>query len=113
MKKLLSGKLLTVLFTALLSIVFTSVEVEASEKTSESKLQSNETYLYYMNSDSKGIYLLDPNAEFENIILIEVNNYTLDKISKVKTSNLRHGKKFIGTFTDDSLWELVEIREIE
>ncbi|MGE7840734.1 hypothetical protein ACQKNX_08075 [Lysinibacillus sp. NPDC093712] len=75
-------------------------------------LKTNQTELYYMYSNDTGHYFLDPKAEFENVIYVGLNDYLVDSNFKIDTPSLHHGKKFIGTFTDDTLWELVKIEEV-
>jgi len=69
-------------------------------------LDSNQTTLFYMYSNKNGHYFLDPLAEYENVILVEKAD--MPKLE----SKLHHGKKFIGTFTDSDLWELVGLQEV-
>lgn len=74
---------------------------------------SNLTELFYMYSNNEGHFFLDPEATSENVIFIGLNDYKIDENFKIDTTSLHHGKKFIGTFADDSLWELVRIEEVE
>ncbi|MBG9689476.1 hypothetical protein ABD91_00855 [Lysinibacillus sphaericus] len=67
------------------------------------KLKSNQTDLFYMYSNDEGHFFLDPESTTENVIFIGLNDI------KVDTASLHHGKKFIGTFADDSLWELLKL----
>ena len=78
-----------------------------------SKLNDHQTELFYMYSNNEGHFFLDPKAETENVIFVGINDYKVDKNFKINTTNLHHGKKFIGTFADDSLWELEKIEEIK
>lgn len=66
-------------------------------------LNSNQAELFYIYSNNEGHFFLDPEATSENVIFIGLNDF------KVNTASLHHGKKFIGTFTDDSLWELMKL----
>ena len=69
-------------------------------------LNSNQTELHYMYTDEKGSFLLDANTNVENVIYVshaEMVNWIGDNYM----DNLEHGNKIVGTFTDDSLWELV------
>lgn len=68
-------------------------------------LNSNQTELFYMYSNNEGHFFLDPKATTENVIYVGLNDF------KVDTASLHHGKKFIGTFADDSLWELLKLEE--
>ncbi len=89
---------------------------ETSNKCTQvqsNKLNSNQTELFYMYSNNEGHFFLDPKAETENIIFIGLNNYKTDNDFKIDTASLHHGKKFIGTFADDSLWELERIEDVE
>ena len=76
-----------------------------------SKLNDHQTELFYMYSNNEGYFFLDPKAETESVIFVGINDYKVDKNFKVNTTTIHHGKKFIGTFADDSLWELVKIEE--
>ncbi|MCL1696292.1 hypothetical protein [Lysinibacillus sp. BPa_S21] len=76
-----------------------------------SKLKDNQTELFYMYSNEYGHYFLDPKAETENVVYVGLNDYKIDENFKIDTTTLHHGKKFIGTFADDSLWELMKIKE--
>lgn len=67
----------------------------------------NQTELFYMYSNNEGHFFLDPKAETENIIFIGLNDFKID------ASTLHHGKKFIGTFDDDSLWELTGLEVLD
>lgn len=75
-------------------------------------LKSNQTELYYMYSNESGHYFLDPKAEYENVIFVGLNDYLTDSNFKIDTPSLHHGQKFIGTFTDDTLWELIGLEDI-
>lgn len=65
-------------------------------------LDDNQTTLYYMYSNDEGHYFLDPNQEYENVIYVSLDDTYLDE-------SVHHGDTFIGTFEDDTLWELVSI----
>lgn len=77
------------------------------------ELKDNQTELFYMYSTKEGHFFLDPKAETENVVYVGLNDYKIDENFKIDTATLHHGKKFIGTFTDDSLWELIKIEEIK
>lgn len=81
-------------------------EINKSNTCKQSIKLSNQTELFYMYSNETGHYFLDPKAEYENVIYVGLNDYLLDSNFKIDTPSLHHGKKFIGTFTDDTLWEL-------
>ncbi|MCL1700815.1 hypothetical protein [Lysinibacillus sp. Bpr_S20] len=88
----------------------------ASNKCSQvqsNNLKDNQTELFYMYSNKEGHFFLDPNAEFENVIYVGLNDYKIDENFKIDTAALHHGKKFIGTFADDSLWELTGLEMVE
>lgn len=100
----------------------TNIDVSAKEiKDTSNKcaviqtndLKENQTELFYMYSNKDGHFFLDPKAETENIIFIGLNEYKTDENFKIDTASLHHGKKFMGTFADDSLWELVRIEEVK
>lgn len=74
-------------------------------QTASNNLKSNQTELFYMYSNNEGHFFLDPEATSENVIFIGLNDF------KVNTASLHHGKKFIGTFADDYLWELIKLEE--
>lgn len=63
----------------------------------------NQTELFYMYSNNEGHFFLDPEATTENVIFIGLNDF------KVDTASLHHGKKFIDTFAEDNLWELLNL----
>ncbi|WP_342532741.1 hypothetical protein MHB40_14850 [Lysinibacillus sp. FSL K6-0057] len=75
-------------------------------------LESNQTELYYMYSNETGHYFLDSKAETENVIYVGLNDYLVDEAFKIDTTTLHHGKKFIGTFTDNTLWELTGLEAV-
>lgn len=92
-------KLFTTLLLMALSIAIIT-PVQASQT-----LQDNEAYLYYMYSNKEGHYFLEPNSEFENVIFIGHSDF--------KFSKLRHGKKYIGIFEDQTKWDLENIIEVK
>ena len=117
----------TVAFGGLMLGGFTSLTVDASQtkrvngqevvsceqvEHQNNKLQSNQTELFYMYSNNEGHFLLDSLADYENVIYVELNDWKIDSNFKIDVENLHHGKKFIGTFTDDSLWELEGLTEV-
>ncbi|MEQ6355222.1 hypothetical protein ABNX05_11390 [Lysinibacillus sp. M3] len=77
------------------------------------ELKDNQTELFYMYSNDKGHYFLDPKSEFENVIYVGLNDYLIDSNFTIDTTSLHHGKKFIGTFADDSLWELTGLEAVD
>jgi len=107
--------LLAILAIAVFSTI-TSKEVEAntlpnihsSQKHSSNQLESNQDYIYYMYSNEKGHYFLQPTQEFENVILVS----EVKKLKNLDIKKLHHGQKLIGNFTDESVWELVEIEQL-
>ena len=70
-------------------------------------LKSNQTTLFYMYSNEYGHYFLDPLANNENVIYVGLDDLFID------IDSMHHGKRFIGTFADSTLWELVDIEEME
>lgn len=66
---------------------------------------AKEIELFKMYNDSKGTYLLDPEAEHENVILVEK-----EQAAEWKLDELHHGTKVTGIF-DEEGWELLEIKE--
>lgn len=70
-------------------------------------LESNQTTLFYMYSNEEGHYLLDPLAEYENVIFVGHDDFLITK------EQAHHGNRFIGTFEDDTLWELVGLEEVK
>ena len=82
------------------------IEVVKCEQL-ESKLQSNQTELFYMYSNESGYYFLDPKAEYENVIYVGHDDFLITK------EQAHHGNKFIGTFEDDSLWELIGLEKMK
>lgn len=111
--------LLAILVIAIFSTV-TSKAVEpsiqsnshTSQKHSLNKLESNQDYIYYMYSNENGHYFLQPSQEFENVIYIGLNDYKIDSKFTIDINKLHHGQKFIGTFADESVWELLEIEQL-
>ncbi|UUV25888.1 MULTISPECIES: hypothetical protein [Lysinibacillus] len=106
------------LFTGLI----TSTDVSAKEVSNASNkcsqvqsnnLKVNQTELFYMYSNKEGHFFLDPKAETENVIFVGLNDFKTDKNFTIDTTTLHHGKKFIGTFADDGLWELIKIEEVK
>lgn len=75
-------------------------------------LKTNQAELYYMHSNESGHYFLDPLAEYENVIYVGLNDHLTDSNFKIDTPSLHHGQKFIGTFADDTLWELIGLEAI-
>ena len=69
-------------------------------------LDSNQTTLFYMYSNKEGHFLLDPLAEVENVIFVGYKDFP--KTEK----KLHHGKRFVGTFEDESLWKLTDLQEV-
>lgn len=60
--------------------------------------------LFKMYSTNEGTYLLDPNADYENVIFV-------DKAHAIKWGvyDMHHGTKIIGIF-DETGWELEGIK---
>jgi len=120
-------KIKNILLSAITAIsLFALSTISADAVTKESKtsinkctqvasnnLKSNQTELYYMYSNDTGHYFLDPKAEFENVIYVGLNDYLIDSNLKIETPSLHHGQKFIGTFEDDTLWELTGLERVE
>ena len=123
MKKILLSLFITLLFTAnasaeTLEIDESLYEVEIDENclyenpnycgnnSLTNGLDSNQTTLFYMYSNEYGHYFLDPLAEYENIIYVGLDDFYIN-------ANVQHGKRYIGTFADSSLWELVDIQEVK
>lgn len=77
------------------------------------ELQDNQTELFYMYSNKEGHFFLDSKAEYENVIWVGKDDYKTDKNFKIDSASLHHGKKFIGTFADEGLWELIKIEEVK
>jgi thioredoxin-related protein len=107
-------KLLTVLLTIGLSLSALTMNVNATVELEEKQyiLKSNEAYLFYMYSNEKGHFFLDPTADCENVVWIVKDDWKIDSNFKIDTKSLHHGKKFIGTFVDDEKWELESIKEV-
>lgn len=76
-------------------------------------LKDNQTELFYMYSNKEGHFFLDPKAEFENVIFVGLNDYKIDENFKIDIATLHHGKKFIGTFADNTLWELIKLDAVD
>ena len=113
--KQISVSLLAILVIAIFSTV-TSKAVEtpsqsnsnSSQKHSSNQLESNQDYIYYMYSNEKGHYFLQPTQEFENVILVS----EVKKLKNLDIKKLHQGQKLIGSFTDESVWELVDIKQL-
>ncbi|WP_341323446.1 hypothetical protein NSQ62_08205 [Solibacillus sp. FSL H8-0523] len=75
-------------------------------------LQPNQTTLFYMYSNDTGHYFLDPLAEYENVIYVGRSDHLAIPDLTVSVENLHHGKRYIGTFADNELWELVGLTEV-
>lgn len=106
------------LFTLVTTTVDAATEdfnktINKCSQTASNSLKSNQTELFYMYSNKEGHFFIDPNAESENVIFVGLNDYKIDKNFKIDTTSLHHGKKFIGTFADDGLWELIKIEEVK
>lgn len=104
------------LFTGVTTNTLAKEIKETSSKCTQvqsNDLNNNQTELFYMYSNNEGHYFLDPKAETENVIFIGLNEYNTDKNFKLDTASLITGKKFIGIFADDSLWELIGIEKLE
>lgn len=76
-------------------------------------LESNETTLFYMYSDNEGMYFIDPLAESENIIFVGHDDYKMLPELKINNNELHHGKRYVGVFSENDLWELIGLIEIE
>lgn len=76
-------------------------------------LEANQTTLFYMYSDSIGHYFLDPLAEYENVIYVGLDDHKVYESLKIDANNIRSGQRFVGTFVDNTLWELVGLEEVE
>lgn len=112
MKNLLLSLLIALLFTTTVSAE--NVQLNKSKydnynycgnNSLTNGLESNQTTLFYMYSNENGHYFLDPLAEYENVIYIDLDELFID------IDSMHHGKRYIGTFTDNTLWELVDIKE--
>lgn len=66
-------------------------------------LESNQTTLFYMYGNEQGHYFLDPLAKYENVIFVSNDDFMFTK------DKLHHGKRFIGTFEDNTMWELIDL----
>jgi len=96
------------LFTGVTTNTLAKDVKESSNKCTQlhsNNLNSNQAELFYMYSNDEGHFFLDPEVTTENVIFIGLNDFKID------TPTLHHGKKFIGTFADDSSWELISIKE--
>lgn len=96
------------LFTGVTTNTLAKDVKESSNKCTQlhlNYLNSNQAELFYMYSTEEGHFFLDPNAETENVVYVGLN--------EIDTPTLHHGKKFIGTFANDYLWELVKIEEVK
>lgn len=108
--------LLAIFIIGLFSTV-TSKGIENKSQSDETHeelktLNSNQDYIYYMYSTEKGHYFIQPSQEFENVIFVGINDYKIDANFKIDVKELHHGQKFIGTFADETVWELIEIKQL-
>lgn len=78
-------------------------KVKEQVKTKEGA--PNVIKLFVMYSNDEGTYLLDPSAEFENVIYV-------DKVTAIKYGiyDLHHGTKVNGIF-DKTDWDLLGIKK--
>jgi len=89
------------------------INYSSNKCTQSNNLKDNQTELFYMYSTKEGHFFLDSKAETENVVYVGVNDYKIDENFKIDTTSLHHGKKFIGTFADDSLWELTRLEAVD
>lgn len=61
--------------------------------------------IYYMYQDEYGMYFLDPEAEYENVIFVEYYDTSRWGIP----ADIHHGTKLVGIF-DKEGWELLGIQ---
>lgn len=81
-------------------------ETEYYNEALQDGLELNQTTLFYMYSNENGHYLLDPNAEYENVIFVDDEYFMFTK------DELHHDNKFVGTFADSTMWELVGLTKL-
>lgn len=88
------------LFTGVTTNTLAKDVKESSSKCTQAQsnnLNSNQTELFYMYSNNEGHFFLDPKAPTENVIYVGLNDF------KVDIASLHHGKRFVGTFSDEYL----------
>lgn len=117
-----------ILLISTLNTVAETAPLEANEEVTECKytqvdycgdnaltngLEANQTTLFYMYSNNIGHYFLDPLAEFENVIYVGLEDYKVYESLKIDVNNVRSGQRFVGTFVDNTLWELIGLEEVE
>lgn len=90
------------LLLAIIMFLYVASTADASMKNDKDGLDSNQDLLFFMYANEKGCYFLQPSAKYENVILVEDHS---------SCKNIHHGTKFVGTFTDDELWELVYVEK--
>lgn len=102
MKKYIIGLMLVVCCL----FVFGYDNVNDKNDNDHSKgLEHNQIELYYMYTNEDGTFLLDGNADTENVIYVSHDDM-VEWIGSDYVNELHHGNKLIGTFDDDG-WELV------
>lgn len=94
MKKLL-------LLTSLLFLAMSS-NADAKMTSDRNGLDENQDWLYFMYANSEGCFFLQPSFDDENVVFTDDHN---------ACKNEHHGKKYIGTFVDTDMWELVHIEK--
>lgn len=98
--------LLAVLTIVSVTYICTTVaEAVETLDDEEPKLADNQAYLYYMYKDETGHYLLDPSAEYENVIYVSPDMLTLEV-------DIHHGTRFIGKFADETKWDLIGLKAV-
>lgn len=114
MKNLLLSLLIALLFS--ISVSAETVEIDkclydnpnyCGNNSLTKGLKQNQVTLFYMYSNEEGHYFIDPLADNENVIYVGLDDLYIN------IDSLHHGKRFIGTFADSTLWELVDIEEME
>lgn len=71
----------------------------------QNQLDDNQAELFYMYSNEDGHYFLDPKADTENVIYVGHDDFYVPET--------HHGTKFVGTFADNTLWELTGLEEVQ
>lgn len=68
-------------------------------------VENNEIQLFKMYDTEKGTYLLDPKAEYENVILVDK-----ELAVEWEVYGIHHGTEVTGVF-DEEGWELLDIKK--
>jgi hypothetical protein len=98
--------IIALLLVVISLVVLVGYDGKDNKEHDNNRLKSNQTELHYMYTDEEGSFLLDSKASVENVIYVSHADM-VNWIGDNYLDELEHGDKMVGTFDDDSLWELV------